>query len=199
MALALAVKLKLLYFEFCDIDRTRHVNVMSTFITILLVKSFEDVLITCYFKEYSKLLNSAFRTIIRRSTRNKYFLPTDSNRSKTNYMNARELNKDVHIYEDLYLNRFHFNRFYNIRTFTLWSLMKFIAYHVFYIISLYARSKTFLHLNFFKLGERSLEICRPTLILFTYLLSLLLSLCEYYEKREKITRESEQEQWGYEC
>lgn len=143
MALALAVKLKLLYFEFCDIDRTRHVNVMSTFITILLVKSFEDVLITCYFKEYSKLLNSAFRTIIRRSTRNKYFLPTDSNRSKTNYMNARELNKDVHIYEDLYLNRFHFNRFYNIRTFTLWSLMKFIAYHVFYIISLYARSKLF--------------------------------------------------------
>lgn len=63
LALALDVKLKLLYFEFCDIVQVRHVKIASTFVTIFHVESFEDVLKTCYFKKYNQLLNSAFRTI----------------------------------------------------------------------------------------------------------------------------------------
>lgn len=103
LALALAVKLKLLYFEFCDIVQARHVKIASMFVTIFHVGSFEDVLKTCYFKKKnekkknSQLLNSAFRTITRRSTRNKYFLLTDNHRrTRTDHINNRELNKSVY-------------------------------------------------------------------------------------------------------
>ena len=44
LALALAVKLKLLYFEFCDIVQAGHVKIASMFVTIFHVGSFEDVL-----------------------------------------------------------------------------------------------------------------------------------------------------------
>lgn len=70
LALALAVKLNLLYFEFCDIDRARLVRTLSTFVTTFRVGLIEDdaLKVRC-FKEYSQLLNSAFRSITRRSTR----------------------------------------------------------------------------------------------------------------------------------
>lgn len=103
LALALVVKLKLLYFEFCDIVQARHVKIASMFVTIFHVRSFENVLKTCYFKKKmkkknknSQLLNSAFRTITRRSTRSKYFLLTDNHRrTRTDHINNRELNKGV--------------------------------------------------------------------------------------------------------
>lgn len=60
-------------------------------------RSFEDVLKTCYFKKYNQLLNSAFRTITRRSIRSKYFLLTDNHRrTRTEHINNRELNKGVY-------------------------------------------------------------------------------------------------------
>lgn len=84
LALALAVKLKLLYFEFCDIVQAGHVKIASMFVTIFHVGSFEDVLKRLVIsrkkkkkrkkgekKKNSQLLNSAFRTITRRSTRGK--------------------------------------------------------------------------------------------------------------------------------
>lgn len=48
-------------------------------------------------KKNSQLLNSAFRTITRRSTRSKYFLLTDNHRrTRTDHINNRELNKSVY-------------------------------------------------------------------------------------------------------
>lgn len=69
--------------------------VMSMFITTLLVAPFEEVLTkTRYSKKCNKLLNSAFRTITRRSTRSiNAFLLTDNHRRTNirtkNYTNVR--------------------------------------------------------------------------------------------------------------
>lgn len=55
LALALAVKLKLLYFEFCDIVQAGHVKIASMFVTIFHVGSFERCFEeTCYFEEKKK-------------------------------------------------------------------------------------------------------------------------------------------------
>ena len=76
------------------------IDVCNDFPCQIVWKCFEDLLFQKNKKKKNKnsqLLNSAFRTITRRSTRSKYFLLTDNHRrTRTDLINNRELNKSVY-------------------------------------------------------------------------------------------------------
>lgn len=74
------------------------VDVCNDFPCRIVWRCFEDLLFQKKKeKKNSQLLNSAFRTITRRSTRSKYFLLTDNHRrTRTDHINNRELNKSVY-------------------------------------------------------------------------------------------------------
>ena len=75
------------------------IDVCNDFPCRIVWKCFEDLLFQKKNEKKNKnsqLLNSAFRTITRRSTRSKYFLLTDNHRrTRTDHINNRELNKGV--------------------------------------------------------------------------------------------------------